>query len=109
MANEYVLVELIENPLVQRQMSERSLSLNNKWRRVASPSDQQVVTVPVTEKKNVEPVVAGEFVNPTVEPFEPTGVMAGLREQYLAKYGKKADGRWNMKKLAEEINKTTEA
>jgi hypothetical protein len=107
MPNEYVLVELIENPLVQRQMSQRSLALNNKWRPVAS--DSKTITAPVTEKKNVEPVVAGEFVNPTIEPSEPSGVIAGLREQYLAKYGKKADGRWNIKKLAEEINKTPEA
>lgn len=109
MPNEYVLVELIENPQVQRQMSERSLSFNaNRWRRVLSP-DQQIVTAPVIEKKkDVEPVavVAEEFVNPVAEP---TGVLAGLREQYFAKYGKKPDGRWNMKKLAEEINKTPEA
>ena len=108
MADNFVLVELIENPQVQRQMNDKSLSLNtNKWRRVLSSYEQTVTSPVVEKKKDVEPAVAEkqEFVNPTIEP---SGVMAGLREQYVSKYGKRPDGRWTMKKLVEEINKTPE-
>jgi hypothetical protein len=91
-----VLMEQIANPLIQREFSIRSAQMQNPnvWRYV-DKSKQPIVEV---KKKVVEPVAV---VSPPMT--EPSGLMDGLRKQYEDQTGKKADGRWSMKVLAEKI------
>ena len=126
MADNFIEVELIANPLVKRLMSPQSLRDNkDRWRAVG-----QIDSPAPPEKKNpVEPVDNGqgagddypvqepsaqdlvqdpplppEFASvPAIEGQEELSIEA-LRAAYFEKYGIKPDTRWGISRLTKQLN-----
>lgn len=74
----------------------------------------ETVTFKAPEPIAEQPVEIVQPESPFVASVEETGGLGGglidaMRRQYEDATGKKADGRWNMKRLSEEVKKLTPA